>query len=428
MTALKNRPWYSPGALLVSFVVVSILLFSYTKGTNQYPKLAAGFLIVFFLINVLLMGRRLKLNTEYYLIFAWLLIGVMSIPTALDSNIAMSKLFTLVAVLPMSLAFFHFATWYESPKSIWAGILVGTIVMIFLALHQGLSHGYGDRLTGTIGNANHFGYLLVISLIITFYAFFSLKNWLLKSGVVAVGTVLVYFIPLTGSKQGFFGMFLAMFIYTIVKMDFNNFRRTLKSIILMVLLTVVILSTFVYVSQTLYFDRVTDFIVSVTHGKMGKASLIGESTRNRYLFYVYGFDIAVNHPALGVGLDNFRVAINKYPEFNSFNLGAYAHSNYIELMADTGFIGFVLYMGIYIVLGMRLLRLRKQPLEAEEQQLYHALIAIYCFILAADFSMVSYYDKIAWIVLSSVIATTQLLEKRQKDRLIQSHIGTGKMV
>ncbi len=418
MTAIRIKPWYSPGSIFITFVVVSILLFSYTEGTNQYPKLVVFCLIVFSIINILFMGRSFKLNIEYYLLFAWMLIGSMSTTTALDSDIAITKLFTLFTVIPMALAFFYFATWYESPRNIWAGIFIGTLIMSYLSLHQGPTYGGEGRLTGTLGNANHFGYMLVISLIIIFYAFFSFKNRLLKSVVVAMGAVLVYFIAFTGSKQALFGMFLVMLIYAIIKMNFHNLRRTLKSMVLMLLFTTIIVSAFIFVSNTPYFNRATEFMESVTHGKMGKTSSTGNtSTIKRYLFYVYGFDIAVKHPGLGVGLDNFRVAIKEYPGFMFYNMGTYAHSNYIELMADTGFIGFILYMGIYIVLGMRLLRFRKQPLEAAEQELYHAMIVFYFFVLASDFFRVSYYDKISWIVLSSVIATTQLLERRQNNCL-----------
>ncbi len=51
-----------------------------------------------------------------------------------------------------------------------------------------------------------------------------------------------------------------------------------------------------------------------------------------------------------------------------------------------------------------------------ERQLYHALIVLFCVILVSDLAMVSYYDKIAWIVLSSVIGSTLLLERKLSGR------------
>jgi len=54
-------------------------------------------------------------------------------------------------------------------------------------------------------------------------------------------------------------------------------------------------------------------------------------------------------------------------------------------------------------------------LSPQGRQLYHALIVLFGVILVSDLAMVSYYDKIAWIVLSSVIGGALLLERRLSE-------------
>ena len=128
---------------------------------------------------------------------------------------------------------------------------------------------------------------------------------------------------------------------------------------------------------------------------------------------------------MGVGLDNFRVAIVDYPGFRGPRSGYYAHSNYIEVLADTGFTGFVLYFLMYVVFARRLLKLRKRNLNVPDRRLYHALIVLFCVILVSDVAMVSYYDKIAWIVFSSAIAGALILERRVKGRAAEYETHQG---
>jgi O-antigen ligase len=64
-----------------------------------------------------------------------------------------------------------------------------------------------------------------------------------------------------------------------------------------------------------------------------------------------GLRVAAHNPALGVGLGNFQLYST---------LDQYAHNNYVELLADTGLAGAILYYGIYVCIISKLFKLRKQ--------------------------------------------------------------------
>ena len=55
--------------------------------------------------------------------------------------------------------------------------------------------------------------------------------------------------------------------------------------------------------------------------------------QGRYAMYVEGVKMFIRHPVCGVGLNNFGA---------HFVTGQYSHSDYIEPLATTGVIGFVL--------------------------------------------------------------------------------------
>lgn len=391
-------------------------MFSYVGGTNEYPKFIVAALFAVFLYDIFLKRRRFELPLEYRLVAAWFLLCTVSAFAALDSNFVLEKLLTLVTVIPMSLALMHFVVWYRGPRSVWTGVVIGALMMCYLSARSGPVQPADERFTGTAGNANELGYVLVVSVVFLLYAMFSVRSVVFKIASAALAAVIVYFIPLTGSKQALIALFVAAAVYMLLKLELKNAAKIMRSVVIASLFVGALAASLVYFQRTTYFDRFRDFSDAAVSGKMDKSGRTGESTKLRYLFYVNGLDMALRNPALGVGLDNFRLAIIDYPGFRGVRTGSYAHSNYIEVLADTGFPGFVLYFSIYVVLGRRLVRLRKQNMNTRDRQLYHALIVLFCVILVSDLAMVSYYDKIAWIVLSSAIAGALLLERRLSDR------------
>jgi O-antigen ligase len=54
----------------------------------------------------------------------------------------------------------------------------------------------------------------------------------------------------------------------------------------------------------------------------------------RYKMYTFGFQLFMDHPVLGVGFDNYK---------EYFPTKLYSHSDYIESLTSTGFVGFILY-------------------------------------------------------------------------------------
>ncbi len=390
-------------------------MFSYVGGTNDYPKFVVAALFSVFLYKILLKRCRFEVPLEYQLVAAWFLLCTVSAFAALDSELVVAKLLTLVTVIPMSLALMHFAVWYKSPKSVWAGVVIGAFMMCYLSASSEPVQPADERLTGTAGNANELGYLLIVTEVVLLYAMFGSRTIGLKVASAALAAVIVYFIPLTGSKQALISLFVVAIVYMLLKIEWRNATTIMRSLLVVALMAGALAASLAYFRGTPYFDRFVDFIDAAASGTLDESAQTGESTKRRYLFYVNGLDMALRNPALGVGLDNFRVAITDYPGFRGVGSGSYAHSNYIEVLADTGFPGFILYFSIYVVLGRRLVRLRKRNLSPQDRQLYHALIVLFGVILVSDLAMVSYYDKIAWIVLSSVIGGALLLERRLSE-------------
>ncbi len=132
-----KHSFYLPGPAFVTLGVVSILMFSYVGGTSDYPKFIVAALFALFLYKILLKRCRFDVPLEYRLVAAWFLLCTVSAFAALDPELVLAKLLTLVTVIPMSLALMQFVVWYRSPKSVWAGVVIGALMMCYLSAGSG---------------------------------------------------------------------------------------------------------------------------------------------------------------------------------------------------------------------------------------------------------------------------------------------------
>ena len=81
-------------------------------------------------------------------------------------------------------------------------------------------------------------------------------------------------------------------------------------------------------------------------------------------------------------------------------MGAYAHNNYVEILMNSGIIGFVAFYAIYIPVFRRYICNMKWLRELDKT--YTVLFAILCSITVCGFSMVYYYDRYVMILFAVV--------------------------
>ena len=74
------------------------------------------------------------------------------------------------------------------------------------------------------------------------------------------------------------------------------------------------------------------------------------STQNRMIFWKAGINMAVRNPLFGVGYEGFIPNLLQYANGNVGTDGTKMtiHSTWLLALAETGFVGFILYMGIWI--------------------------------------------------------------------------------
>lgn len=172
-----------------------------------------------------------------------------------------------------------------------------------------------------------------------FFALYKLKKaklffrylWLSSVGLF------VFCIIQTGSRKGFLAIVILVVLWIII-----CFKESQKGMSFM--------------------QKCGDFLIVLaimTAGFIFAVNNMGDSallTRLEYLFsegsgirenmYILAWNMFKEYPFFGVGLGNYK-----------YYVGAYSHATYAEIIACTGLFGTMLYAGIWISLGLSLLKL-----------------------------------------------------------------------
>lgn len=115
----------------------------------------------------------------------------------------------------------------------------------------------------------------------------------------------------------------------------------------------------------------------------------------------------MENPVFGVGLQNFSEV-----ELGFFNQqsGTYAHSNYIELLATSGIIGFAIWYIAWIIAFLKMVRA-----SGDRKIIANLGITMLIINLIYDFGAVSYYHKVSWTTFALIFCCL-IYVKKSKSR------------
>ncbi len=426
-----NQPKKS--VILLSLLVMTILssmLLSFMPGGNLINIGIAAALTGMTFMYLIIGRRELWISSEIVVVVLWL--GYALIPSifAPDQEQAMFKAISMAQVLLLSLVMLQICIWQGSTRVIiWAYIaaVCASYIITFTELNDLVAQaqieneaaGGGSllRTASTLGNANTFGVAAVLAqaLVVVLLSMKSTPSLERVIAVICFG-VLIGAVLNSGSRTALTGMLMLVlgmaWVFSLWRLqNLGNFVKWV-AIIGVVLGGIFYLVKDIREVQERYElvileskieSRMEDFVnLFVKNDNEDAVERSGSSLEDRMGLALMAWNIANQHP-FGVGLDNFSV----------FS-GVYAHSNYLELLATTGFIGLVLY---YLSYGIITLKSLKMWTHIQRNGLPKAL-ALGIFTLALmDIANVSYYVKPVWIFLVIIIGTAEVL-RRQASQLM----------
>jgi O-antigen ligase len=143
------------------------------------------------------------------------------------------------------------------------------------------------------------------------------------------------------------------------------------------------------------------------------------SITGRAYLYKVGLKNFMNSPIIGNGLSSFDdtdLGIGTI----SRRIGAYAHSNLIEVLASSGVIGFILYYSIYWTCISRLLYQFKFELNTHIKSIWYLATTFIAVMLTYELFSVTYYGKEFWIFLSCVLASIKIIKSYNRKLCLRN--------
>lgn len=241
----------------------------------------------------------------------------------------------------------------ELSKWVFYGIIANSIGFYVLPLQLDL----GSLVIDTSLTRNAFVFTLLATMPVSFYYLFNKYK----------GTQLLLFLPiyllnivLTNGRSGaIIGFIEILFIAAVIYPVFN---KTLKVLLLPLI-------GLIYFMQTdaaqIYLDSVANKIEPVAPrlSRMMRSEGDGDlnadkSWLHRKLMIDKAFEISADYPLFGIGPNNFKYFDSKmntywqYDRLTNMSLDYYnkrsAHNSYVQLIAETGFTGFLLFLVIIL--------------------------------------------------------------------------------
>ncbi|MBQ9019154.1 MAG: O-antigen ligase family protein [Bacilli bacterium] len=235
---------------------------------------------------------------------------------------------------------------------------------------------------------------------LAYAAFFSLflYKYENKNKVNIILFILLSILSLsTGSRKCIIHLLLLVAIMHIFEKGIKN---NIKNIIILIFIGILALFIIKYNSSANYIFNTK--ILSM----FGNNSNSDASTKVRGYFIKFAIDLFLQKPVIGNGMDGFKIWLSTQTEFlNMWDISAvYSHCNYVELLSNSGIIGFLLYYLYPIVLIFKNYKNRDNSI------VRFGLCNLIVFLIL-DYGTISYYMKIYLLILTISLICTNIKDK-----------------
>ena len=373
---------------LILLYVASVIAFSFSTEDVQISNLIGVALVVTFVIEGL--AKRLldfQSFTWGHCLFFWF--TLFSASTLVIAPEGYLRVRTLVLLFILSIILSHVIGRSGSIRPVFYGVMIGLGFATLVGLDQVVSFS-AERTGSTLVNANTFALALLVGTVFCLYNLleFESRRFNALAWGVNLACILLFgyqIVFLTGSRKG-----ILIFCVILLLAYFYLIRRQTRTIKLFslsggILLIVVLWQT---IQLSPHFRRVESALLFMTGRDTGDGSINTRLAMSNDAFVLWS-----KKPLFGWGADQFRYISG---------FGTYSHNNYLELLATVGIVGFILFYGIYIYILIQGAKFFRSKNIDKKNLGFWILVTGMSFVIM-DIAAVSYYSKLHWIVLSTIL-------------------------
>lgn len=327
--------------------MISMILLAYIN--NPISKLLMIFFIVF---TILKHFYKVKYSLGQKNIILWFLFSLWSAYSLLWSAIEM-RIDVVIVLLFIGFVALSVVLTANTKNKILIYLKMYVFSSVALELYMlsyyGVTTIFQERINNDVLNSNRAGIIFAYSALICLLLFDVLKNKLYIFMLAFLG----FGVLVTGSKAAVGSLIIEIVVFEIVKSYHENGFKKIRNcgIMVVLLLVVFFLITKIPSLYNIIGKRLIDFLDNVFKG----TTVISRSTLIRQELIEVAIERFLKRPLVGWGIGNFSY-LNVYQ--------TYAHSNLVELLADTGIIGAILFYANYIVIAIRSFRAENELTKA----------------------------------------------------------------
>lgn len=220
------------------------------------------------------------------------------------------------------------------------------------------------RFEGTLGNPAYVAPYLVFMMFFAAYLWITgsdasrVKNRARAYGYGALIAIFLFFFILSQTRGAFIGLGAGVFAMLVYFVFSKN--AIIKK------WSAVALGIFIILGGTAFLLRNTSFVQKLPVGRLFQLSISDATAQTRFWTWGSAWKGFLARPILGWGPENFTTVFDKYFNPKHFAPGGQsetwfdrAHSVFFDYLSETGILGFLAYVGIFITFYYEFFRRRK---------------------------------------------------------------------
>jgi len=397
---------FAVGLLIILFISLVVLQERVTNERSFLIFLSSiGFCS---LILIVLKYRKISFPMEassfIFLFFGWMIIA------GFFSKDISETIWEILKTASYFALFFAIYNLVRKKKSIQFFLLSSfTIIGTFLVardMYYFFSWGElqkGTYLVGSFYWHNQMAGFLVILIPLLWNLFLVTRNFYFKPFLFFLLLVLIVGIVLTQSRGAWLSLSAGLMVFALIY--FRRMKLAIKPIFVLVMLFILIVTIFQPLGIVDKLRSIKEELFSETRTVSGNLRV----TVWRGTFYMIS-----DNPVFGVGPGAFGSAYQKYQEA-PWLYAKNTHNQYLEYAAETGIVGFLLFIAIILSAILIVFRTRKEIADNVRYPLLAGAAAALFgsgahAIIDTDWSRISLYS-IFWILMAIVLASLSKKEK-----------------
>lgn len=254
--------------------------------------------------------------------------------------------------------------------------LVYAIILLFI--RTPISAWGTERVGGAIGvDKNALGTRMAIGSIVSLYLYTKEKRKIYLIILAAMSAVVL----LTGSKKAIFMLVVGISVYEIVGTESKKIKQIFERILLVACLFGLL--WYLVFNTNVFYNTIGVRLNRTLMYFLSEGSTYDNSTRERQYYISVARDLFLQHPIIGVGLNNFKTHIAAI----GYSHVAYSHNNYWELLSCLGITGAALYYWFHVKLLTKLIKNN-----TKRRKTYTLSIIVLVLYIICDYANVSYMN------------------------------------